>query len=122
MISNWQEKESDGSPMRLHVSVPDGAGPFAALIVMQHQGGVDQFVQDMTRRLAGAGYLAAAPDLYCRVRTSSLLRLGSYCWTRSTIGMMTGGCASSMPSSSMTGPRYVRNSSNASWLSQTSKT
>jgi len=66
MISNWQEKDSDGSPMRLHVSVPDGAGPFAALIVMQHQGGVDQFVQDMTRRLAGAGYLAAAPDLYHR--------------------------------------------------------
>ena len=45
-----------------------------------------------------------------------------YCWTRSTIGMMVGGCASSMPSSSITGPRYVRNSSNASWLSQTSKT
>jgi len=45
-----------------------------------------------------------------------------YCWTRSTIGMMVGGCASSMPNSSMTGPRYVRNSSNASWLSQTSKT
>ena len=45
-----------------------------------------------------------------------------YCWTRSTTGMIVGGCASSMPSSSMTGPRYVRNSSNASWLSQTSKT
>lgn len=28
-----------------------------------------------------------------------------YCWTRSTIGMMAGGCASSIPSSSMTGPR-----------------
>ena len=28
-----------------------------------------------------------------------------YCWTRSTIGMMAGGCASSMPSSSMTGLR-----------------
>jgi hypothetical protein len=37
-----------------------------------------------------------------------------YCWTKSTIGMMVGGCASSMPSSSITGPRYVRNSSNAS--------
>lgn len=28
-----------------------------------------------------------------------------YCWTRSTSGMMTGGCANSMPSSSMMGPR-----------------
>jgi carboxymethylenebutenolidase len=52
--------------MRLHVSMPDGGGPFPALIVMQHQGGVDEFIQGMTRRLAGAGYLAAAPDLYHR--------------------------------------------------------
>jgi carboxymethylenebutenolidase len=66
MISNWQEIESDGSAMRVHVSLPDGSGPFPALVVMQHQGGVDEFVQGMTRRLAGAGYLAAAPDLYHR--------------------------------------------------------
>jgi carboxymethylenebutenolidase len=66
MVSNWQEIESDGSPMRLHVSMPDGTGPFPALIVMQHQGGVDEFIHGMTRRLAGAGYLAAAPDLYHR--------------------------------------------------------
>lgn len=52
--------------MRLHVSMPDSAGSFPALVVMQHQGGVDQFIQEMTRRLAGAGYLAAAPDLYHR--------------------------------------------------------
>ncbi len=54
--------------------------------------------------------------------TYQVVVLSDYCWTRSTIGMMAGGCASSMPSSSMTGPRKVRNSSNASWLSQTSKT
>ena len=66
MVSNWQEIESDGSAMRVHVGLPDGAGPFPALVVMQHQGGVDEFIQGMTRRLAGAGYLAAAPDLYHR--------------------------------------------------------
>ena len=66
MVSNWQEIESDGSAMRVHVSLPDGAGPFPALLVMQHQGGVDEFIQGMTRRLAGAGYLAGAPDLYHR--------------------------------------------------------
>jgi carboxymethylenebutenolidase len=66
MISNWQEIESDGSPMRLHVSMPEGAGAFPTVVVMQHQGGVDQFIQEMTRRLAGAGYLALAPDLYHR--------------------------------------------------------
>jgi len=36
------------------------------MVVIQHQGGVDEFVQGMTERLAGAGYIAAAPDLYHR--------------------------------------------------------
>lgn len=65
-ISSWQEIDSDGSPMRLYVSAPAGAGPFPALMVMQHQGGVDEFIQQITVRLANDGYLAAAPDLYHR--------------------------------------------------------
>ena len=66
MLSNWQETESDGSAMGLYISMPEGAGPFPALIVVQHQGGVDEFIQEMTRRLAGSSYLAVAPDLYHR--------------------------------------------------------
>jgi carboxymethylenebutenolidase len=66
MLSNWQETESDESAMGLYISMPDGAGPFPALIIMQHQGGVDEFIQEMTRRLASSGYLAVAPDLYHR--------------------------------------------------------
>lgn len=64
--SSWQQTESDRSAMRMHVSAPEGPGPFAAMVVIQHQGGVDEFVQNMTKRLAGAGYVAAAPDLYHR--------------------------------------------------------
>ena len=64
--SGWEQVESDGSTMRLHVSCPEGHGPFPALVVAQHQGGVDEFVQSMTQRLAGAGYVAAAPELYHR--------------------------------------------------------
>jgi carboxymethylenebutenolidase len=64
--SSWQEIESDNSAMRLHVSVPAGAGPFPGMVVIQHQGGVDEFVQQMTQRLARDGYLAVAPDLYHR--------------------------------------------------------
>ena len=52
--------------MRLYVSAPGGAGPFPALLVMQHQGGVDEFIRQITERLANDGYLAAAPDLYHR--------------------------------------------------------
>jgi carboxymethylenebutenolidase len=65
-VSNWQQVECDSSIMRLHVSAPEGAGPFPALVVAQHQGGVDEFIQSMTHRLAAAGYIAAAPELYHR--------------------------------------------------------
>lgn len=50
----------------MHLSVPDGPGPFPGMIVIQHQGGVDDFTQNMTKRLAECGYVAAAPDLYHR--------------------------------------------------------
>jgi carboxymethylenebutenolidase len=64
--STWQQTESDGNLMRMHVSVPATSTPVPAIVVIQHQGGVDEFVQTMTRRLAEAGYVAAAPDLYHR--------------------------------------------------------
>lgn len=66
MTSSWQEIESDGSRMRIHVSAPQAEGDVAAVVVMQHQGGVDEFVQRTTERLARAGFVAAAPDLYHR--------------------------------------------------------
>ncbi|MSP40296.1 MAG: dienelactone hydrolase family protein [Deltaproteobacteria bacterium] len=65
-ISTWQQTESDGNPMPIHVSAPEGAGTFPAIVVIQHQSGVDEFIQAMTRRLAEQGYVAAAPDLYHR--------------------------------------------------------
>ncbi|MGH6801329.1 MAG: dienelactone hydrolase family protein, partial [Methylocella sp.] len=64
--SSWQQTDSDNSTMRIHVSTPEGAGPFPALAVIQHQGGVEEFIQGMTAQLAQDGYLAAAPDLYHR--------------------------------------------------------
>ena len=64
--STWQQTESDNNPMPLYVSVPDGTGPFPALVVIHHQTGVDEFIQGMAQRLAGAGYVAAVPDLYHR--------------------------------------------------------
>jgi carboxymethylenebutenolidase len=64
--STWQETESDNSKMRMHMSIPEGPGPFPAVVVIQHQGGVDKFVKNITVRLAHAGFIAAAPDLYHR--------------------------------------------------------
>lgn len=65
-VSSWQSTRSDHSAMQMYVSAPRRAGSFPALIVMQHQGGVDEFVQRTTNRLSEAGFVAAAPDLYHR--------------------------------------------------------
>ena len=56
-----------GKDMVLYGSVPDGAGPFPAVVVAQHAGGVDTFIRTMTDRLAEAGYVAVAPELYHRL-------------------------------------------------------
>jgi carboxymethylenebutenolidase len=52
--------------MRCYVSVPEGNGSHPAVIVIQHAGGVDDFVRSMTERIAEAGFVGVAPDLYYR--------------------------------------------------------
>src|SRR5262245_27393430 len=66
MASSWESVRIDGDMMRLYVSLPDGAEPSPAVVVIQHQGGVDEFVEEMTDRVAAAGYVGVAPDLYHR--------------------------------------------------------
>ena len=45
---------------------PEGAGPFPVVLVVQEIFGVHEWVQDVCRRFAKAGYLAVAPALYTR--------------------------------------------------------
>ena len=66
--SGWQETSSDSSMMRMYVSAPATGRAVPALVVMQHQGGVDEFVQRATVRLAEAGFVAVAPDLFWRIK------------------------------------------------------
>jgi carboxymethylenebutenolidase len=56
----------DKSQMRCYIATPDGGGPSPAVVVIQHAGGVDDFVQTMTDRIAAAGYVGIASDLYHR--------------------------------------------------------
>lgn len=53
--------------MSLYLGVPDGKGPFPGVVVMFHRAGIDPFTKDRVDRLAAAGYVAAAPDLYHRL-------------------------------------------------------
>lgn len=66
MASRWDSVDVDGGAMRCYASAPAGNGPFPAVVVIQHAGGVDEFICAMSDRLAEAGYLALAPDLYHR--------------------------------------------------------
>jgi len=66
MKNSWATVTVDQSPMGLYLSEPDGSGPFPAVVVIQNQDGVTQFTQEMTRRVAEAGYVAIAPELYHR--------------------------------------------------------
>ena len=45
---------------------PSGAGPFPTVLVIEEIFGVHEHIKDLTRRLAKAGYLAVAPELYAR--------------------------------------------------------
>jgi carboxymethylenebutenolidase len=65
MAGRWDTVSVDGA-MRCYVAEPGRAGPFPAVVVIQHAGGVDEFVRTMTDRAGGAGFVAIAPDLYHR--------------------------------------------------------
>jgi carboxymethylenebutenolidase len=66
MASRWDNVNVDGSLMRCYVSVPDGGEYLPGIVVIQHAGGVDTFIQGMTDRFAAEGFVAIAPDLYHR--------------------------------------------------------
>ena len=66
MTSRWDTVSVNGGAMRCYISVPEGTGPFPTVIVIQHAGGVDEFVRGMSDRFGEAHFLAVAPDLYHR--------------------------------------------------------
>src|SRR3970040_2464695 len=66
MTARWDSVTVDGDPMRGSAPSPAGQGPCPAVVVIQHAGGVDGFIQEMAGRFAAAGYVAIAPDLYHR--------------------------------------------------------
>ena len=62
MKTSWEKITVDNSPMGLYLAQPDGPGPYPAVIVAQNQDGVAAFTQEMTRRVAEAGYIGIAPQ------------------------------------------------------------
>ncbi|MDT7952910.1 MAG: dienelactone hydrolase family protein [Acetobacteraceae bacterium] len=56
---------ADGD-MPAYASKPNGPGPFPIILVNEEIFGVHEHIKDLCRRLAKAGYLAVAPEVYAR--------------------------------------------------------
>jgi carboxymethylenebutenolidase len=70
MPSRWDNVTVAEGVMRCYVADP-AKRPSPGVIVIQHAGGVDDFVRSMCDRLAGDGFVAVAPDLYHREEPGS---------------------------------------------------
>jgi len=55
------------APMPAYLAVPEGKGPFPAVIVIEEIFGINAHIRDVTERIAREGYLAIAPDVHHRV-------------------------------------------------------
>src|SRR5438105_9835823 len=58
-------KPSDG-PVPAYQASPDDGEPRGAVVVIQEAFGVNDHIEDVTRRFAGEGWLAVAPHLFHR--------------------------------------------------------
>ncbi|HYC75103.1 dienelactone hydrolase family protein [Brevundimonas sp.] len=57
----------DGFDLPIYVARPTGDGPFPVVIVVSEIFGVHEYIRDVCRRLAKAGYAAIAPAFFVRV-------------------------------------------------------
>ncbi len=54
----------DGEMLPGYLARPQGDGPYPGMVVLQEWWGLNEHIKDVTRRVAQAGYVALAPDLY----------------------------------------------------------
>jgi carboxymethylenebutenolidase len=60
------EVDTPDGPMPVYAARPEGAEPRGGVIVVQEAFGVNDHIEDVTRRFAAAGYHAMAPHLFHR--------------------------------------------------------
>jgi carboxymethylenebutenolidase len=73
--------KSGGEEIKGYLAVPEGKGPFPAVVVIQEWWGLTDWVKENARRFAAKGYVALAPDLYrgkvaTEMKTASKLMKG----------------------------------------------
>ncbi len=77
MTSTDVTLQTTDGPMRAYVARPAGE-PRGAMIVVQEAFGVNGHIEDVTRRLADAGYYAIAPDLFHRSGPGCVVDYGDF--------------------------------------------
>ncbi len=63
--------QSDGAAIRAYIARPKAPGTYPAVIVLHEAFGLVEHERDVARRLANAGFIALAPDVYSRVGAPS---------------------------------------------------
>jgi carboxymethylenebutenolidase len=56
--------KSGNEDITAFVAMPEGKGPFPGIVVIQEWWGLNDWIKDNAKRLAGKGFVAIAPDLY----------------------------------------------------------
>ncbi len=64
--SGWVDTPAKEYTAFFYRSKPKGSGPFPGVLVISANRGVEDHIQDVTRRFAKEGYFAAAPDTISR--------------------------------------------------------
>lgn len=72
--TQWETLDVEGSPMSAFIAAPADGKKYPGVIVWMEIFGVNEHIQDVTRRLAKEGYVAIAPNYYHRVAPN--LQLG----------------------------------------------
>jgi carboxymethylenebutenolidase len=65
--AEWTTTKTPDGDMRVYVARPEGNGPFPGIIVIMEIFGVNEHIQDVTRRYAEEGFIAASPEVYHRL-------------------------------------------------------
>ena len=64
--TEWVTTKTPDGDMRVYVARPEGSEALPGIIVIQEIFGVNDHIQDVTRRYAEQGFVAAAPEIFHR--------------------------------------------------------
>lgn len=71
--TSWHDVTTPQGAVRVYRAQPAGAAvPDRAIVVLQEAFGVNDHIQDVTRRAAAQGYVAVAPELFHRTGTKTV--------------------------------------------------